>query len=167
MFISENFREYRKKSPRFRWKRGDSAREKALASPYGRGGPRQRVGEGAGFSWKIQEYRIFALQIFDKPSQSCSRMTALPRGEPRRFAQNGFLNSLDRPVSGGNGAKEAKLFSCGGSAVSLGSAAAVVVVGLAAAGLLRGLLGPGGGFCLRLAGLLRLAGFALRASDFQ
>ena len=68
--------------------------KRALASPYGRGGPRQRVGEGAGFSSKIQKYRIFAKQIFDKPSQSCLRMTALPKGEPRRFAQNGFLDSL-------------------------------------------------------------------------
>ena len=30
------------------------------------------------------KYRIFALQIFDKPSQSCYRMTTLPEGEPRK-----------------------------------------------------------------------------------
>lgn len=41
--------------------------------------PRQRVREGSGFLRKIRKYRIFSLKIFHKPSQSCCRMTALPR----------------------------------------------------------------------------------------
>ena len=69
------------------------AKQKPLASPFGRGGPRQRVGEGSGFSKINRIYRIFALQIFDKPSQSCCRMTALPEGEPgkRVYRQSGLL----------------------------------------------------------------------------
>ena len=82
-------------------RRSFSVSKKVLASPFGRGGPRQRVGEGAGFSKKSQKYRIFARQIFDKPSQSCLRMTALPKGEPRRFAQNGFIDSPKDRQSGG------------------------------------------------------------------
>ncbi len=61
-----------------------SLSKKSLASPFGRGGPRQRAGEGSGFSLKIQKSRIFAMQISDNPSQSCCSHDSSPKGGAKK-----------------------------------------------------------------------------------